>query len=132
GCTTCTGTQGGQLLVPPGVGSSGSVLPWIDFVEDYCSSTGAVGGPPRDPELHAVGPTPLAGAVRTARVQWYTPIYSASKVGLASYNPASPLFDAQLDCRPYVNVVMTDGGEDCEDPSVWFSDPQVAVQELST
>jgi hypothetical protein len=131
GCTSCTNTQGGEVLVTPGINSSAAILPWVDSVEDVCSSTNAAGGPPRNPELRAAGNTPLAGSVRSAGSQWYAPIYSVSKVGLGTYNPASPLFDAQLDCRSYVNVVMTDGIETCEDPSVAATDPITAVQQLA-
>ena len=42
----------------------------LDGVEDFCSSTPTPGGPPRNPELRAAGPTPLAGAVRSARADW--------------------------------------------------------------
>ena len=126
----CVGTEGGQILVTPGSTSSVQVLPWVDFVEDFCSSTGQVGGPPRNPELRAAGPTPLAGSIRTARKQWYQPIFNASNGG--NCNPIlNASCDPQINCRPYVNVVMTDGGESCEDSSVWFTDPQKAVQELT-
>jgi hypothetical protein len=47
------------------------------------------------------------------RLQWYKPIYNVSKVGLATYNTADPLYDPQLDCRSYVAVVMTDGQDNC-------------------
>ncbi len=115
---------GGQILVTPGNGSSTSVLPWVDFVEDFCSSTASAGGPPRNPELRGAGNTPLAGSVRTA-LGWYEGVYEASKLVSPIPTPTpspspSPLpeaADPQIDCRPYVFVVMTDGGEMCENPS---------------
>src|SRR5262249_56207703 len=108
----------------PATNSSTSVLPWIDFVEDFCSSTNSAGGAPRNPELRGAGNTPLAGSVRTA-LAWYEGVYQASKLTLASPSPSpspSPTpfpeaADPQIDCRPYVFVLMTDGGEMCEDPT---------------
>ena len=129
GCkNNCPNTAGGQVIISPGAGSTASVFPWIDYTEDFCSSTGSVGGAPRNPELRAAGPTPLAGAIRSARKDWYTPIFTASNGG--NCNPQTSNCDTQINCRPYVYVVMTDGGEDCEDQTVWFSDPTTAVQEL--
>jgi MYXO-CTERM domain-containing protein len=125
----CTNTQGGQVLISPGTGSSQQVLPWIDYVEDFCANNGVVDGPPRNPELRASGGTPLAGSVRSARINWYTPIFTTSNGG--NCNPNNALCDQQINCRPYVNVVMTDGGETCENPAIAFTDPQTAVQELT-
>jgi Sulfatase-modifying factor enzyme 1/Stigma-specific protein, Stig1/Putative metal-binding motif len=122
GCSgaACSSTKGGQILVHPEAASaSNSVLEWIDFVEDFCSDGS---GNPRNPELRAQGATPLAGSVRSALKDWYQPILSAGN--------GSPLFDQKLNCRPYVNIVMTDGVESCEDKSVLFSDPTTAVAEL--
>ncbi len=131
GCAgNCTATQGGQILIQPGNGSSQQVLPWIDFTEDFCSSNGVVGGPPRNPELRASGGTPLAGSVRTARIQWYQPIFTASNGGNCNPN-ITPLCDQQINCRPYVNVVMTDGAETCESANISATDPATAVQELT-
>ena len=114
GCTVADSTgYGGRILVMPASGSGIQMLPWIDYTEDFCSSTSGNGGAPRNPELRAAGNTPLARAIDTARDSWYKPIYNVSKVGLSSYNPSSPLFDPQLDCRTYALVVMSDGANNC-------------------
>ncbi len=103
-----TTTRGGRVLIQPGAGSSTQLLPWVDFTEDFCSSTNVVGAAPRNPELRAQGNTPLARAVLTARSDWYQPTYTDSKtVGV------QPLDDSLIDCRPYVLVVMTDGDDTC-------------------
>jgi MYXO-CTERM domain-containing protein len=99
---------GGRVLIQPGAGSGTQLLPWVDFVEDFCSSTGTVGGAPRNPELRGSGSTPLGKAVRTARDTWYTPTYNDSRTA-----GVQPLDDALIDCRPYVLVVMTDGDDTC-------------------
>jgi hypothetical protein len=115
-------TNGGRVLVTPGPSSSFSVYPWVDYVEDFCSSTGSVGGPPRNPEIRAEYSTPLARAVRTARTGWFEPIHTVSKT---SPNPGSPLYDPQIDCRSYALVVMTDGADSCG------GDPSTEVQSLT-
>jgi MYXO-CTERM domain-containing protein len=101
--------RGGRVLVTPGPASGTQLLPWVDFVEDFCSSTAAVGGPPRNPEIRGSGSTPLGRAVTTAREDWYRPVYTDSKTA-----GAQPLDDSLIDCRPYVLVVMTDGVDTCE------------------
>lgn len=103
-----TPDQGGRVLVSPGPASSTQLLPWVDFVEDFCSSTNAVGGPPRNPELRGSGNTPLGRAVTTARESWYRPVYTDSRTA-----GTQPLDDSLIDCRPYVLVVMTDGVDTC-------------------
>jgi len=106
--------HGGRILVSPSSTSGPQVIRWVDYVEDFCSSTGVVGGTPRNPEIRASNnSTPDARAVRSMRLQWYRPIYNVSKVGLGTYNTADPLYDSQLDCRSYVAVVMTDGQDNC-------------------
>ncbi|MCC6217835.1 MAG: hypothetical protein IT376_23450, partial [Polyangiaceae bacterium] len=105
-----TDSGGGRILVSPGASSGTQILPWIDFKENFCSSTASTGGAPRDPEVRGGGSTPLARQVRYARLQWYEPVYNAAN--------GSALYDAQLNCRPYVLVVMTDGVDTCNlDPS---------------
>jgi hypothetical protein len=100
--------QGGRVLIQPGAGSSTQLLPWVDFVEDFCSSTNVVGGAPRNPELRGSGSTPLGKAVRTARDSWYTPTFTASRNATLE-----AIDDPLIDCRPYVLVVMTDGNDTC-------------------
>ncbi|HKY35833.1 MAG TPA: MopE-related protein [Polyangiaceae bacterium] len=103
-----TATQGGRVLISPGASSGPQLLPWVDFVEDFCSSTGVVGGAPRNPELRGDGSTPLARSIITAREDWYRPVYDDSRQA-----GSQPLDDALIDCRPYVLVVMTDGDDTC-------------------
>ena len=104
-------TDGGQILVVPGNNSSSQVLPWADNIEDFRDNGQ---GNPMNPELRCAGLTPMAGSARTALSKWYQPIYNVSKQGQGGYNPNSPLFDPQLDCRPYVLVMMTDGADTCD------------------
>ncbi len=103
-----TAYVGGRVLIQPGPGSGQQLLPWIDFTEDFCSSTNVVGGAPRNPEIRGSGSTPLGKAVRTARDTWYQPTFTASKNLVVE-----PLDDSLIDCRPYVLVVMTDGVDTC-------------------
>ncbi len=106
GCGTAS--VGGRVLVTPGPTSGAELLPWVDFVEDFCSSTAAVGGKPRNPELRGDGSTPLARSIITARESWYRPIYNDSRQA-----GTQALDDPLIDCRPYVLVVMTDGDDTC-------------------
>ncbi len=118
---------GGRVLIRPGAGSSTQLLPWVDFVEDFCSSTGSVGAAPRNPELRGSGPTPLGKAVRTARDAWYTPTYNDSRAA-----GAQPLDDTLIDCRPYVLVVMTDGDDTCGAGSTHSVDCAASNAQCST
>src|SRR6478609_2522091 len=102
--------RGGRVLVLPGASSGTQLLPWVDFVEDFCSSTGTVGAAPRNPEIRASGSTPLGRAVTTAREDWYRPVYTSTK----NATSGEPLDDTLIDCRPYVLVVMTDGDDTCQ------------------
>jgi MYXO-CTERM domain-containing protein len=99
-------TDGGQVLVTPGTNSSSSVLTWVDGVEDFRSGTG---GFPSNGELRGSGPTPLAGSIRTALNSWYLPIKNISGTGCTAAG-----CDPQIDCRPYVFVLLTDGADSCE------------------
>ena len=101
-------TDGGQVLVLPANNSNSVVLPWADNIENF-QDNGQ--GNPINPELRAAGLTPLAGSARTALSKWYQPIYNVSKQGSPNFNANSPLYDPQIDCRPYVLVMMTDGGK---------------------
>jgi hypothetical protein len=99
---------GGDILVNPISQPSSAVLPWVDGVEDFRNNGS---GQPLNPELRALGSTPLAGAARSAAA-WYRSIKNASTPGC---NPAvNPLCDPQLQCRPYVLVLLTDGQDSCE------------------
>src|SRR5579883_2457568 len=88
---------GGTILVDPVAANSAAIFPYIDGVEDYHDNGS---GAPTNPELRAVGGTPLAGAARSAAA-WYTAIKTANS-------------DAKILCRPYVLVQMTDGFDDCD------------------
>jgi hypothetical protein len=101
--------NGGQIVVSPGANSSSTVLRWVDGIEDFRNNGQ---GSPMNGELRASGPTPVAGSIRTALNQWYMPIRTASTPGC---NPAvDPNCDPQIDCRPYVFVLLTDGADSCE------------------
>jgi hypothetical protein len=95
-------SDGGDVLVQPSANSGPTILRWVDYVEDFCSSTASAGGAPKNPEIRAQGGTPLARALRSARTEWYQPIKDGTS-------------DPQINCRPYVLVVMSDGGDSCQD-----------------
>jgi hypothetical protein len=121
-CAASVGA-GGRVLVQPNTGSAPLVRPWVDFIEDFCS-TGAAGAAPRNPELRADGYTPLAYSVDTARTDWYQPAYNAWNTD----NTGHVLYDEKFDCRPYVLTVLTDGADTCAaDPT---NDPPAAVTNL--
>src|SRR5438876_527489 len=69
-------TDGGQVLVTPGTGSGAKTAQWVDGVEDFRDNGS---GAPRNGELRANGPTPLAGSTRTALNKWYQPILNFSR-----------------------------------------------------
>ena len=86
---------GGFIVVDPSSGApSTSILPWVDGIENETA------GANFNPELRAVGNTPLAGAARTAAV-WYANVRDTNA-------------DSKIACRPYVLVQMTDGEDTCE------------------
>lgn len=122
-CSASVGA-GGRVLVQPNTGSAPQVRQWVDFVEDFCSSTGSAGGAPRNPELRADGYTPLAYSIDTARTDWYQLAYNAWNTN----NTGAALYDSKFDCRPYVLVTMTDGEDTCAaDPT---TEPPAAVTAL--
>ncbi len=105
-------TDGGQVLVlPTDANANVNVLSWVDNVEDF--RAGGVNGFPLNPELRANGNTPLAGAVRSANTRWYTPVFQASNGGNCDPK-TNALCDPQINCRPYVLVVATDGADTCD------------------
>lgn len=110
GCGDSSG--GGRVLEQPTDGSNERVKEWIDFVEDFCSSSDEVGGRPRNPELRADGRTPLAPAIQAAHDSWYEPILDEAS-------------DPLVDCRPYSLVVITDGMDTCS-----TSDPSTEIERL--
>ncbi len=95
-------SPGGQILVDPSTAnSSGAVLPYVDGIE---ALAGNLAGIPVNPELRAVGGTPLAGAARAA-ASWYNNIATGTN---------GETLDTQITCRPYVLVQMTDGFDSCD------------------
>jgi hypothetical protein len=98
---SCQGV-GGTVLVDPVTSPSSAVLPYADGIE-VISATASLD----NPELRAVGSTPLAGAARSA-ITWYNNAYAAD---LAS-SDANVVKAAS--CRPYVLVQMTDGQDTCD------------------
>ncbi|HEX2574544.1 MAG TPA: MopE-related protein [Polyangia bacterium] len=115
-------TNGGQVLVPPGMGSSLSVLQWVDNKEDFRDNGQ---GFPRNGELRAAGPAPLAGSVRTALNNWYQPIYSYTRSNPGCDPAVDPRCDPQIDCRPYTLVLMTASADTCEGCNQTGGCPQV-------
>jgi hypothetical protein len=92
-------TKGGKIVVAPGPGSGAKILPWVDGIEDHRSSGDnnnayGTGSSPLNPEIRAMGNTPLAQAINVARTDWFSVA-----------QPADP----KKDCRPYSLIVMTDG-----------------------
>ena len=95
-----------NILVNPAAGDASiAALPWVDGKEIW----GAAGTGPTNPELRAVGFTPLAAAAREATA-WYN--------GVAG--------DAQKACRPYITVLLTDGDDTCDTDA--NAGPVAAVQ----
>src|SRR5439155_11684474 len=108
-------TNGGQILVTPGTGSGARSATWVDGVEDFRDNgMGVV----RNGELRANGSTPLAGSARTALTGWYQPILNFTRSN-PNCNPAqNALCDPQIDCRPYVLVMSTDGADTCDSDAI--------------
>jgi hypothetical protein len=86
-------------------------LQWVDNVEIFTNNGQNF---PTNGELRGSGPTPLAGSARTALNNWYLPIYNYTRANPNCDPATNPLCDRQLDCRPYVFVMMTDGADTCE------------------
>src|SRR5262249_39133268 len=98
GCKTQPSSGANNTIVvdPAAAGfSSTQVLPWVDGIEDYHANAS---GKPTNPELRAVGSTPLSAAARAA-TSWYQSNIAA---------------DTQSQCRPYVLVQVTDGADTCD------------------
>jgi hypothetical protein len=111
GCTcslTCTTTSAsGEVLVPIRSDNQRDILEWLNYTCTSCGST----APGTNPELVAIGNTPLAGALLAARD------YFAG--------PTSPLLgDPAGTCRPVSVILLTDGNETCR------GDPPAAARAL--
>src|SRR5207237_10764158 len=80
-------------------------------------------------ELRANGSTPLAGSARTALNGWYLPILNFTRANPNCDPAQNALCDPQIDCRPYVLVMSTDGADTCDiDPA---NGPVNAVKALT-
>ena len=89
---------GGQIVVDPSTaGSNLQILPYVDGIE---ALPGNLLGIATNPELRQYDGTPLAGSARAATT-WYNNIKTNN-------------LDAQIACRPYVLVQITDGEDSCD------------------
>ena len=91
--------RGGRILVPPGADSANKIFPWIDGVENHRDSgdgnnSFGTTGTPVNPEIRAMGNTPIAESLLLAKTDWYDKVRAG---------------DPFIDCRPYAVVVATDG-----------------------
>ena len=116
GCTdpiTSAPLIGADILVPVGAGTEAAIVRWIDHSESDRGEAGyLIGQPPEaqpDPELRAVGGTPIGGSLND--------LYSQ----LANTDIGN---DPLRGCRPYSVIVLTDGAESCN------SDPVTAAAQL--
>ncbi|MBU1239146.1 hypothetical protein KJ865_05495, partial [Myxococcota bacterium] len=106
---------GADILVPLADGSKSTILTWIDHEETDTDEAGYNSGlSPEEqpnPELRAVGGTPIGGSLNDLLIQ-----LSTTDIGN----------DPLRGCRPYSIIVLTDGAESCS------TDPEnVAIQLLS-
>jgi len=100
---------GADILVPVGASTESQILRWIDNSESDPGEAGYNSGlPPEqqpDPELRAVGGTPIGGSLADLYDQ-----LSQTDIGN----------DPLRGCRPYSIIVLTDGAESCDsDPVTW-------------
>ncbi len=104
---------GADILVPVGAGNQASIVRWIDHSESDPGEAGYLSGQPPenqpDPELRAVGGTPIGGSLDDLYTQ------------LANIDIGN---DPLRGCRPYSVIVLTDGAESCN------SDPVTAATQL--
>jgi uncharacterized protein (TIGR03382 family) len=128
GCTTsngsgCTATMSSadrfEVVVPMVEDNQLDLLKWDDYTCGQCTATGA------SPELIAAGSTPIAGALKGAKLYWQ----GADSPSNGAYWPDSggvgdghdpirddPLFGSSTQtCRPYITILLTDGDETCAD-----------------
>ncbi len=106
---SCRSQSATTILVDPSAAtfSPTQLLSYVDNVEDFENDgTGKI----KNPELRAVGSTPLAAAARAA-TSWYTSVVGS---------------DSQAQCRPYVLVQITDGFDTCDSNST--AGPVAAAQ----
>jgi hypothetical protein len=118
GCTdpiTSAPLTGADILVPLGADTEDEILSWIDHSESDPGESGYDSNlAPEDqidPELRAVGGTPIGGSL--------SDIYDQLSWEIGS--------DPRRGCRPYSVIVLTDGAESCGTDPV-----NAATQLLST
>ena len=103
---------GADILVPLGPDTEDDILLWINHEESDPGETGYnAGWAPEDqpdPELRAVGGTPIGGSL--------SDIYDQLSWEIGS--------DSRRGCRPYSVIVLTDGAESCA------TDPETAATQL--
>ncbi|MCZ7680053.1 MAG: MopE-related protein [Sandaracinaceae bacterium] len=115
--TTCDATaDAGQILVPIQPDNQSRILEWVDYQCSSCTSLSAGS----QPELHAQGNTPLAGALRGARryLEGGDPVFGTSPIA----------GDPYAGCRPMAVILLTDGDETCASDS----ETRAAATELRT
>lgn len=106
-----------------------------EFTDGACT-TCATTGPGNHEIFDANGGTPIAGALLGARRYWQglqrsdnSVIWPTNTVGFdpIGSDPTHEVFIGNQQCRPYITIMLTDGGETCSgDP------PGAATQLLST
>jgi hypothetical protein len=128
GCNTdtgagCSSTMSSadqfQVVVPLVENNQSDLVKWDDYTCGQCTATGA------SPELIAAGGTPIAGALKGAKLYWQ----GADSPSNGAYWPDTgvvgdghdpirddPLFGTSTQlCRPYITILLTDGDESCAD-----------------
>ncbi len=110
---------GADILVPVGGNTTAQILSWIDHSESdpgepgYSSSLAPENQP--NPELRAVGGTPIGGSLADLYNQ-----LSTTDIGN----------DPLRGCRPYSIIVLTDGAESCGTDPVSMSTQLLSVPDL--
>ncbi len=113
-CFTPTGDDF-EVLVPIVANNQPSILTWTNFV---CTTCGPGAG---DPELFAIGSTPIASSLVGDKLYWQglpSPTNGAYWTGAGAdpirNDPLKLVFNPDgTQCRPYITIVLTDGDETC-------------------
>ncbi|MBU1238532.1 hypothetical protein KKF84_04895, partial [Myxococcota bacterium] len=110
---------GADILVPVSAGSRSTILSWIDHEETDVGEAGYNSGlSPEDqpnPELRAVGGTPIGGSLSDLYNQ-----LANSDIGN----------DPLRGCRPYSIIVLTDGAESCNTDPISVATQLLSVPDL--
>jgi len=117
GTGTCFTPNGDdfEILVPIVANNQPNVLVWTNNV---CTTCGPGSG---DPELFAIGSTPIASSLVGDKLYWQglpSPNNGAYWTGAGAdpirNDPLKDVFDSPGNqCRPYITIVLTDGDETC-------------------